>query len=314
MKASCIKKLRADDSYIPSSELVCTAACSSAAGTSKDHLSDLSLEVLCHILKYLPLRELACIELMSQKLRTAVSMHLRLARIIDLSENGGSSAGIFSWMPAHMTDRVLDSLIARCPDLELVRGLHPRNGQLTRYWSRGGKSLSVAGIVAALRMAYRLQGVETSSVELLEAILTDLPRIQIIGPFKNRDYVFPSQHTVSLTANPRLTHLFLTGVSLHGLPCMDYVRHVQLRWVTFTDEDPFATFSALALRTFVLSMCMKNELMHGGQQYQKLLNALSSARSLSRLELVHVPLTGKLLSLYIVKHCSFDSMAVALSL
>jgi F-box protein 38 len=296
MKTTNVKKLRVGDKALQSSRSSCFPTCSSTVSVAQDRLSQLSLEVLCRIMNYLPLREMACLELMCQRLRTAVSMHLRLAQIIDLSEDGGSSAGIYSWMPARMTDKVFDSLIARCPELELVRGLHPRNGQLTRYWSRGGNSLSVGGIIAALRMAYRLQGVETSSVELLEAILNELPKVQIIGPFRNRDGVFPPQHAIKLTANPRLTHLFLTGVSLPGLPCMDYVRHIQLRWVTFTDENPFATFSSLALRTFVLSMCVKSGMMHDGLQYLKLLNGLSSARSLSRLEMVRVPLTGKLIS------------------
>uniref|UniRef100_A0A9L0RWD3 F-box protein 38 n=1 Tax=Equus caballus TaxID=9796 RepID=A0A9L0RWD3_HORSE len=51
---------------------------------TKDYMNQLSHEVLCHIFRYLPLQDIMCMECLSRKLKEAVTLYLRVVRVVDL--------------------------------------------------------------------------------------------------------------------------------------------------------------------------------------------------------------------------------------
>ena len=60
----------------------------------------------------------------------------------------------------------------------------------------------------------RLQGVETSNIFVLQAILNYLPNIKILGRFRNRDGRFPvpEENRISLTTNPLVSGLRVSAI------------------------------------------------------------------------------------------------------
>ena len=152
--------------------------------TPPDHLSDMSLEILCHIVDYLPLYDTMKLDSLCRKLHRAVGMHLRLTREVNMTEGQ-----IFGTMSGKFNDRTLLLFLRRCTDVRLVWGLHPR--ALARRRQRGSEMLSVPGVITALQHCSRLRGIETSDIFLLEALLSYLPHIEILQMFKNRNGCFP---------------------------------------------------------------------------------------------------------------------------
>lgn len=47
-------------------------------------MNQLSHEVLCHIFRYLPLQDIMCMECLSRKLKEAVTLYLRVVKVVDL--------------------------------------------------------------------------------------------------------------------------------------------------------------------------------------------------------------------------------------
>ena len=88
------------------SEVLCTG-CSAIANTVSpvcecpaDYLSSLSMEMLCYMLSYLPLRDIMKLDVLSHWLRKAVTMYLRLTNKINLTEDK-----IYGWMPTAFCDK-----------------------------------------------------------------------------------------------------------------------------------------------------------------------------------------------------------------
>ena len=257
-------------------------------------LPDLSLEIICHILSFLPLSQILKLDSLCHKLHDAVSLHLKLTTTIDFLEGQ-----LWGWLPENLTDTSLACLLHRCHDLRLIYGFHP--SLLFRRRQRGlSTSLSIPGVIAALTSCPNLRGVETSNIFLLEAVLSQLPNIHIIGNFKNRNgtgsFPIPSQNRITLPHNPRVTCLHLEGVVLPSLPRMDFVKELSLRWVQLTRLNPFREFSVPMLQTFVMRNCAGPA---NSIHYVPLITGLAAARFLTRLELVRVPFLGKLLLFYI---------------
>ncbi|GBM20466.1 F-box only protein 38 [Araneus ventricosus] len=249
-------------------------------------LTDLSHELLCHILQYLPLQEVLSISMLCKKLLAAVSMHLRLCKSIDFCEGK-----IYGYMPSSITDDHMHSLFDKCPHLETVYGLHPLKVERRRLRKRS--ALTVPGIIEALSLCHNLKSVETSDLRLLEAIMQHLPQLKIIGHFQNRDGVFPPQASqrLKLLPYPRISSLHLIGVEVPELTAMPHLEHLHLQCVRFTKLQPFRAFLATKLKTFVMKHCMGPSL---SLRYLSLIIALSSSPALTRLELVRVPLPGGL--------------------
>ncbi len=253
--------------------------------SQEDYLNTLSLEVICRILSYLPLKDVMKLEHQSRKLQEAVTLHLRLLPVIEFTEGK-----IHSWMPKGFNDETFNRFIRRCPEVMFIYGMHPQH--LSKRRHRGSEALSVPGIIAPLCQCPKLLGVETCDIFLLEALLTYLPRVEILGIFRNRGGIFPipPQNKFELTRSPHITSLYLTGVVIPELPRMDNLKHLYLKWVKLTDPTPFRDFGVPLLSTFVMTNCAGPL---SPLKYVPLVTGLAAARSLTRLELVRVPFLGK---------------------
>ncbi|XP_061189220.1 F-box only protein 38-like [Saccostrea echinata] len=253
----------------------------------EDYFQNLSLEVICLILGYLPLRYILRMDCMNHKLRNAVSMFLRIQKEIDMSERD-----IYGWMCDTLTDSTLTSFLKRCHDVEYLYGFHP--GFMTLRRQRGADMLTLPGIIDALSECKNLKGIEISDVVLLHAMMDFFPQLEILGTFKNRNGTFPINCSSSLTLaeNAKITSLNLNGIVIENLPKMYNLRHLQLRWVHFHESHPFSEFMAPKLQTFVMAHCSGPV---SAIKYVPLIASLASSRYLSRLELLRVPFLGGLI-------------------
>ncbi|XP_022243608.1 F-box only protein 38-like isoform X2 [Limulus polyphemus] len=250
-------------------------------------LTCLSHELLCHVIDYLPLKEVLSLVLLCKKLQDAVALHLKLCKTIDLAERE-----VFGYMPATITDDHLHALLQKCPQLEVVYGLHP--WKVERRRQRKQPTLTVQGIMKALSLCPNLSGVETSDLRVAEAVLHHMPQVEILGHFQNRTGDFPprSSSKFKFPAYPHISSLHLSGVEVPELTVMPQVEHMYLHGVRFTKINPFRGFVAPSLRTFVMRHCMGPSV---ALRYLPLVVTLSSATFLSRLELVRVPILGGLI-------------------
>ncbi|KAM4586564.1 F-box only protein 38 isoform 1-T1 [Fundulus diaphanus] len=253
----------------------------------KDYINELSHEVLCHIFRYLPMKDIMCMECLSRKLREAVSLYLRVIRVVDLC-----AGRWWEYMPSGFTDRSFLTLLKKMPDLEQLYGLHPR--YLERRRVRGYDAFSIPGVLEALQACPNLLGIETSHLELVEAILNYMPQVHILGKFRNRNGAFPipAENKLTIPVTAKLQTLHLVGVNVPEIPCVSMLRHLYLKWVRLTKPQPFKDFLCVNLRSFVMRNCAgpTNSL-----KYVPLVTGLASARNLEQLELVRVPFLGGLI-------------------
>uniref|UniRef100_A0A673HJZ8 F-box only protein 38-like n=1 Tax=Sinocyclocheilus rhinocerous TaxID=307959 RepID=A0A673HJZ8_9TELE len=253
----------------------------------KDYINELSHEVLCHIFRYLPMQDIMCMECLSRKLREAVTLYLRVVKVVDLC-----ASRWWEYMPSGFTDSSFLMLMKKMPDLEQLYGLHPR--YLERRRVRGYEALSIPGVLEALQACPNLIGVETSHLELVEAIWNYMPQVHILGKFRNRNGAFPipSENKLTIPAAAKIQTLHLVGVNVPEIPCLSMLRHLYLKWVRLTKPQPFKVFLCVNLRTFVMRNCAgpTNSL-----KYVPLVTGLASARNLEQLELVRVPFLGGLI-------------------
>ncbi|XP_026103904.1 F-box only protein 38-like [Carassius auratus] len=260
----------------------------------KDYINELSHEVLCHIFRYLPMQDIMCMECLSRKLREAVTLYLRVVKVVDLC-----ASRWWEYMPSGFTDSSFLMLMKKMPDLEQLYGLHPR--YLERRRVRGYEAFSIPGVLEALQACPNLIGVETSHLELVEAIWNYMPQVHILGKFRNRNGAFPipSENKLTIPAAAKIQTLHLVGVNVPEIPCLSMLRHLYLKWVRLTKPQPFKDFLCVNLRTFVMRNCAgpTNSL-----KYVPLVTGLASARNLEQLELVRVPFLGGL-----VQHVVEDS-------
>nr|DBA30884.1 TPA: hypothetical protein GDO54_006813 [Pyxicephalus adspersus] len=253
----------------------------------KDYMNQLSHEVLCHIFKYLPLQDIMCMECLSRKLKEAVTLYLRVVKMVDLC-----AGRWWEYMPTGFTDSSFLKLLKKMPDIEQLYGLHPR--YLERRRVRGHEAFSIPGVLEALQSCPNLLGVETSHLELVEAIWTYMPQVHILGKFRNRNGAFPipPENKLKIPIAAKIQTLHLVGVNVPEIPCIPMLRHLYLKWVRLTKPQPFKDFLCISLRTFVMRNCAgpTNSL-----KYVPLVTGLASARNLEHLELVRVPFLGGLI-------------------
>ncbi|XP_038555469.1 F-box only protein 38 isoform X2 [Micropterus salmoides] len=253
----------------------------------KDYINELSHEVLCHIFRYLPMKDIMCMECLSRKLREAVTLYLRVVKVVDLC-----AGRWWEYMPSGFTDSSFLLLLKKMPDLEQLYGLHPR--YLERRRVRGYEAFSIPGVLEALQACPNLLGVETSHLELVEAIWNYMPQVHILGKFRNRNGSFPipAENKLTIPITAKIQTLHLVGVNVPEIPCVSMLRHLYLKWVRLTKPQPFKDFLCVSLRTFVMRNCAgpTNSL-----KYVPLVTGLASARNLEQLELVRVPFLGGLI-------------------
>ncbi|XP_010164998.1 F-box only protein 38 isoform X3 [Antrostomus carolinensis] len=260
---------------------------SAKADEPKDYMNQLSHEVLCHIFRYLPLQDIMCMECLSRKLKEAVTLYLRVVKVVDLC-----AGRWWEYMPTGFTDSSFLTLLRKMPDIEQLYGLHPR--YLERRRVRGHEAFSIPGVLEALQACPNLLGVETSHLELVEAIWTYMPQVHILGKFRNRNGAFPipPENKLKIPIGAKIQTLHLVGVNVPEIPCIPMLRHLYLKWVRLTKPQPFKDFLCISLRTFVMRNCAgpTNSL-----KYVPLVTGLASARNLEHLELVRVPFLGGLI-------------------
>ncbi|CAJ1058407.1 LOW QUALITY PROTEIN: F-box only protein 38 [Xyrichtys novacula] len=253
----------------------------------KDYINELSHEVLCHIFRYLPMKDIMCMESLSRKLREAVTLYLRVVKVVDLC-----AGRWWEYMPSGFTDSSFLLLLKKMPDLEQLYGLHPR--YLERRRVRGYEAFSIPGVLEALQACPKLLGVETSHLELVEAIWNYMPQVHILGKFRNRNGAFPipAENKLTIPITAKIQTLHLVGVNVPEIPCVSMLRHLYLKWVRLTKPQPFKDFLCVSLRSFVMRNCAgpSNSL-----KYVPLVTGLASARNLEQLELVRVPFLGGLI-------------------
>ncbi|KAJ8281745.1 hypothetical protein COCON_G00042640 [Conger conger] len=253
----------------------------------KDYINELSHEVLCHIFRYLPMQDIMCMECLSRKLREAVTLYLRVVKVVDLC-----ASRWWEYMPSGFTDSSFLMLLKKMPDLEQLYGLHPR--YLERRRVRGYEAFSIPGVLEALQACPNLLGVETSHLELVEAIWNYMPQVHVLGKFRNRNGAFPipPENKLTIPVAAKIQTLHLVGVNVPEIPCVSMLRHLYLKWVRLTKPQPFKDFLCVSLRTFVMRNCAgpTNSL-----KYVPLVTGLASARNLEQLELVRVPFLGGLI-------------------
>uniref|UniRef100_A0A4W4FDY6 F-box domain-containing protein n=1 Tax=Electrophorus electricus TaxID=8005 RepID=A0A4W4FDY6_ELEEL len=256
-------------------------------GDPKDYINELSHEVLCHIFRYLPMQDIMCMECLSRKLQEAVTLYLRVVKVVDLC-----ASRWWEYMPSGFTDSSFLTLLKKMPDLEQLYGLHPR--YLERRRVRGYEAFSIPGVLEALQACPNLLGVETSHLELVEAIWNYMPQVHILGKFRNRNGAFPipPENKLTIPAAAKIQTLHLVGVNVPEIPCVSMLRHLYMKWVRLTKPQPFKDFLCVSLRTFVMRNCAgpTNSL-----KYVPLVTGLASARNLEQLELVRVPFLGGLI-------------------
>ncbi|XP_053573062.1 F-box only protein 38 isoform X2 [Bombina bombina] len=259
----------------------------SKINNTKDYMNQLSHEVLCHIFKYLPLQDIMCMECLSRKLKEAVTLYLRVVKVVDLC-----AGRWWEYMPSGFTDSSFLKLLKKMPDIEQLYGLHPR--YLERRRVRGHEAFSIPGVLEALQTCPNLLGVETSHLELVEAIWTYMPQVHILGKFRNRNGAFPipPENKLKIPIGAKIQTLHLVGVNVPEIPSIPMLRHLYLKWVRLTKPQPFKDFLCISLRTFVMRNCAgpTNSL-----KYVPLVTGLASARNLEHLELVRVPFLGGLI-------------------
>ncbi|KAM5301201.1 F-box only protein 38 isoform 4-T4 [Glossophaga mutica] len=253
----------------------------------KDYMNQLSHEVLCHIFRYLPLQDIMCMECLSRKLKEAVTLYLRVVRVVDLC-----AGRWWEYMPSGFTDSSFLTLLKKMPDVEQLYGLHPR--YLERRRVRGHEAFSIPGVLEALQACPNLVGVETSHLELVESIWTYMPHVHILGKFRNRNGAFPipPENKLKIPIGAKIQTLHLVGVNVPEIPCIPMLRHLYMKWVRLTKPQPFKDFLCISLRTFVMRNCAgpTNSL-----KYVPLVTGLASARNLEHLEMVRVPFLGGLI-------------------
>lgn len=226
-------------------------------------------------------------ECLSRKLREAVTLYLRVVKVVDLC-----AGRWWEYMPSGFIDSSFLLLLKKMPDLEQLFGLHPR--YLERRRVRGYEAFSIPGVLEALQACPNLLGVETSHLELVEAIWNYMPQVHILGKFRNRNGAFPipAENKLTIPMTAKIQTLHLVGVNVPEIPCVSMLRHLYLKWVRLTKPQPFKDFLCVSLRTFVMRNCAgpTNSL-----KYVPLVTGLASARNLEQLELVRVPFLGGLI-------------------
>lgn len=288
------KEIQLNVDHLPAKDIVQNASCpgyrlentTASSSVSFDHLS---LEILVKIMSSLTLKEILLLEMTSKKLSVATTIHLRTRKSVDFTEGKW-----YGEMSPLITDGIFSRLLQRCPEAKNVFGIHPRS--VTKRQQRHADTLSVDGITAALTFCNKLKSISTSNIQVLDAMLAINPNLEIAGGFRNRGGDFPisPQSRLSIPSRVKLSQLILTGVTVPSLPPIESLSFLQLRWVKFTDPEPFRDFSCPKLEHFIMKNCMG--VVETGSFSPlaciPLFHALGRAAQLERLELVRVPFPG----------------------
>uniref|UniRef100_A0A3B5KZJ8 Reverse transcriptase zinc-binding domain-containing protein n=1 Tax=Xiphophorus couchianus TaxID=32473 RepID=A0A3B5KZJ8_9TELE len=177
-------------------------------------------------------------------------------------------------------------------DIETIDHIFYECNQTKTFWNCLERWISLK--ITLPESISRDLGLETSHLELVEAIWNYMPQVHILGKFRNRNGAFPipAENKLTIPVTAKLQTLHLVGVNVPEIPCVSMLRHLYLKWVRLTKPQPFKDFLCVNLRSFVMRNCAgpTNSL-----KYVPLVTGLASARNLEQLELVRVPFLGGLI-------------------
>lgn len=203
------------------------------AWKNRDMFSRLSIEIMCYIFRYLGLKDLLRMETMSTKIQKAVHASFKLVTEIDFMENITDQT-LFEDGLCKLTNWSLMRLMSKLPKVKNIYNFHPAGiSKNAKSSTNGPDDLSTMGIVTALMSSKTLNGIEISSLQLLEVITKDLPHVTILGRFTNRNRVFPTGlgRGYQFKEESKITSLHLVGCKLWNLPSMDlHLEHLYLRY------------------------------------------------------------------------------------
>eukprot|EP00118_Oscarella_pearsei_P028330 m.1895 g.1895 ORF g.1895 m.1895 type:complete len:869 (+) comp8014_c0_seq1:161-2767(+) len=246
-------------------------------------LMDLSTEVLVRILENLPASDMLRLEHLHSKLTAAVEIALRSVREVDVTSGKWSSE-----VSVLLDDDRFKRLMVRCENARHVFGLHPRD---TRQAKDADKyNLTSDGVLAGLAGCSKLELISTSSLPVLDFVLNNRPAVQIKGHFRNRHSSFPApeKNRLRIPANALLTQISLVGVHVPCLPDLPGIAELNLKWIVFSETNPFKSFSAPNLQLFSMKHCHCIT-SDATKAYGSLFEVLSSAPFLSRMDIARIP-------------------------
>ncbi|XP_065828915.1 F-box only protein 38-like [Oscarella lobularis] len=247
-------------------------------------LTDLPTDVLVRIVDYLTMPDALKCEHLHTKLADAVALSLQIRREIDVTSTTWSND-----VPPSLDDARFRRLVARCPNVRVLRGLHTNETCTPKELADGKHRLSADGVLQAIDACEKLTSISTSSLRVLDAVLQRRPTIRIRGHFRNRRGTFPAPESSRLTmpANALLTQISLVGVRVPRLVAMTGVAELNLKWIVFEDAEPFKDLSTPDLQLFSMKHCR----CYGDRDviYKPLFESLADAVHLSRMDVARVP-------------------------
>lgn len=244
-------------------------------------LEDLAVDSLVNIFSHLSLSECLRMERMHSKFADAVCVDLRHRFKVNLTEGRWSME-----VPKLLTDEKFVRLMARCENVQVLEGVHPKD---TRPPKENEVKLSADGVIEGLKQCSKLKAIGTSSIPVFNFLVKDRPDVHILGQFANRHSTFPPvpDRKVVIAPNLRVVSLNLSAVHVSQLPEMPILAELVLKWVVFDEPQPFEKLEFLHLQRFSMKHC----LCEGDPQlvYEQLFRALGHAHRLTHLELVRLP-------------------------
>ncbi|CAH8429368.1 unnamed protein product [Schistosoma turkestanicum] len=112
---------------------------------------------------------------------------------------------------------------------------------------------------------------------------TNITNLNASGPWLVSPLPSQLQWIILPHAITNLTKLDLVSVAISAIPRLDNIKYLHLKWVVFASADPFFSFLAPKLQSFVMNNCSTPSRV---VRFVRIFSALSRAPQLTRLELV----------------------------
>ncbi|CAH8431909.1 unnamed protein product [Schistosoma margrebowiei] len=112
---------------------------------------------------------------------------------------------------------------------------------------------------------------------------TSITSLNASGPWLVSPFPSQLQWIILPHAITNLTKLDLVSVAISAIPRLDNIKYLHLKWVVFASADPFFSFLAPKLQSFVMNNCSTPSRV---VRFVRIFSALSRAPQLTRLELV----------------------------
>ncbi|KAH9279124.1 F-box only protein 38 [Echinococcus granulosus] len=182
-------------------------------------------------------------------------------------------------------------------------GVQDRNDLNPRRRVRGGAVGSTSGgamtHLCRPPIAALLSGVSAAAAAAAAAAAGSTRDTQTGAPVSPFSQLTRTPSVSLPLAISNLTKLDLVSVAISVLPRLDNVKYLHLKWVLFTQQDPFASFQAGKLQSFVMNNCVGPRRY---LRYVRVFAVLARAPQLARLELVGTRFIEGLLEQIVDRH------------